>query len=154
MEDVETAIPSVSGRCLCGAVSIQLTNVRPQVEACHCTMCRQWGGGPFMGVSAEAFDISGRSKITVHRSSEWAERAFCGVCGSNLYFRFVPADHYSFCAGVFEFGDNSISLTKQIFVDEKPVFYDFAQDTPMQTGSEVIAEAVAAGFTFPEQADK
>lgn len=153
MEKVETPIRSASGSCLCGAVGIQLTDVRPEVEVCHCSMCRQWGGGPFMGVSAAAFDISGEDNVKIHRSSEWAERAFCEICGSNLYFRFISADHYSFCAGLFELG-NSISLTKQIFVDEKPGFYDFAQDTPMQTGSEVIAEAVAAGFSFPEQADK
>jgi len=39
-------------------------------------------------------------------------------------------------------------------VDEKPAFYDFAQDTPMQTAREIIAEAAAAGFTPPEQADR
>ncbi len=153
MDDLETAIPSATGRCLCGAVRIELAEVRPQVEVCHCTMCRQWGGAPFMGVSAASFGITGQHKVTAHRSSGWAERAFCQVCGSNLYYRFLPADHYSFCAGLFNFGD-AVSMTKQIFVDEKPVFYDFAQDTPMQTAKEVIAEAAAAGFSFPEQADE
>jgi hypothetical protein len=33
----------------------------------------------------------------------------------------------------------AIRLKKQIFVDEKQRFYDFAQKTPMQTGSEAIA---------------
>ena len=45
-------------------------------------------------------------------------------------------------------------MTKQIFVDEKPAFYDFAQQTPMQTGAEAIAEAAAAGFDLSQQADK
>lgn len=48
----------------------------------------------------------------------------------------------------------SFSISGQIFVDEKPALYDFAQETPMQSGAEAIAEAVAAGFTFPEQAEK
>ena len=153
MDGIDTAIPSAVGRCLCGAVRIELAEVRPEVEVCHCTMCLQWGGGPFMGVSAGSFDITGQDRITAHRSSEWAERAFCQACGSNLYYRFIPADHYSFCAGLFDFGD-TVTMTKQIFVDEKPPFYDFAQDTPMQTATEVIAEAAAAGYSFPEQADK
>jgi len=33
----------------------------------------------------------------------------------------------------------AITPKKQIFVDEKQRLYDFAQKTPMQIGSEVIA---------------
>lgn len=152
MDDIEATIPSLAGRCLCGAVRIELAEVRPKVEVCHCTMCRQWGGAPFMGISAASCGLVGSDKVATHRSSEWAERAFCQICGSNLYYRFMPADHYGFCAGLFQLGD-AASMAKQIFVDEKPVFYDFAQHTPMQTGAECLAEAAAAGFTFSQQAD-
>ena len=149
----KAGIPEIAGSCLCGAVRIELTDARPQVEICHCSMCRQWGGGPFMGVSSAGFSLSGQDHVISYRSSEWAERAFCRTCGSNLYYRFIPSDHYSFCSGLFDFGE-TVSISKQIFVDEKPAFYDFAQQTPMQTGPEVIAEAVAAGFTFPDQAEQ
>ena len=36
------------GHCLCGKVSITATNASSDVGACHCKMCRCWGGGPFM----------------------------------------------------------------------------------------------------------
>lgn len=146
--DVNT-ITEARGQCLCGAVTVSLNDARPEAEVCHCTMCRRWGGGPFMGVSGGSCTINGSEYVTVYKSSNWAERAFCSICGSNLYFRYVPAEHYSFCAGIFLF-DGEIQLGKQIFIDEKPHFYDFAQDTQKQTGPEVIAEAIAAGFTFTE----
>ena len=40
------------------------------------------------------------------------------------------------------------TIGEQIFVDELPDYYDFAQQTDMKTGAEIIAEAEAAGFPF------
>jgi len=143
----EAEIASARGTCLCGAVAIQAKSLKPKVDICHCVMCRRWGGGPFMGLSASAFEVSGREHITAFPSSDWAERAFCSKCGSNLWYRFTPTDHHSFAAGLFEIDDGAV-IEQQIFVDEKPAFYDFAQDTPMKTGAQIIAEAEASGLTF------
>ena len=137
----------ITGACLCGAVSIRLEGARTGIEACHCTMCRAWGGGPFLSVSARTYHIEGEEHITAYRSSAWAERAFCKRCGSNLWFEFLPAKHRGFLAGLFELPD-SYTLAKQIFTDEKPGFYDFAQQTRMQSSHEVIAEAKMAGYSF------
>ncbi len=38
------------GQCLCGAVSFVAKMVSQSVGACHCNTCRNWIGGPFMGV--------------------------------------------------------------------------------------------------------
>lgn len=151
-EHAETTSRS-KGRCLCGAIEIDLTDPKPHIDVCHCTMCRQWGAGPFMGVSGASFALNGQDQVAVYCASQWAERAFCKTCGSSLYYRFLPTDHYSFSAGLFDLGQG-FTIEKQIFVDEKPSFYDFAQETPMQTGAQVIAEAVAAGVTFPEEANE
>jgi hypothetical protein len=140
----------LTGRCLCGAVSITLTGAKPLIDVCHCDMCRRWGGGALAGVSGESFSVEGAEAVTAYRSSEWAERAFCGRCGSNLWYRFLPADHYSFLAGLFDLPGN-FTMWRQIFVDEKPAWYDFAQDTPLLTGAEAMAEAEAQGFEFPKE---
>jgi len=137
----EPIAKSLQGRCLCGAVTITLDGARPLVDVCHCGMCRRWGG-PFAGVAGEAFAVDGEANV--YRSSDWAERAFCGRCGSPLWYRFLPADHYSFLAGLFEL-PAGFSMWRQIFIDEKPDWYDFAQATPTMTGAEVIAEAKAKG---------
>ena len=102
-----------------------------------------------MGVGGEAFEVSGREQVTSYASSDWAERAFCSKCGSNLWYRFTPTDHYSFTAGLFTL-DSELALEQQIFVDEKPGFYDFAQKTPMKTGADIIAEASAQGLSFDD----
>lgn len=134
----------LEGRCLCRAVTITLTGARPLVDICHCGMCRRWGGGPFGGVAGEAFAVAGEENVAVYRSSDWAERAFCARCGSNLWYRLLPADHHSFLAGLFDL-PAGFTMWRQIFIDEKPGWYDFAQETPMMTGAEVIEEARAQG---------
>ena len=143
-----TALPDpVIGRCLCGAVTVTLDHAKPLVDVCHCVMCRRWGGGPFAGVGGEDFAVEGGERVTTYRSSDWAERAFCATCGSNLWFRFLPADSHSFLAGLFDL-PKGFEMEQQIFVDEKPDWYDFAQTTPMKTGAQIIAEAEAQGFSF------
>lgn len=138
----------LSGQCLCGAVGVTATPKRPHVEACHCAMCRRWGGGAFLGVQCgDDVSFTGEDHIARYASSDWAERGFCKQCGSNLFYRFTPANNYSLPAGLFD-DDGDLSLGEQIFIDEKPGWYDFAQDTVKKTGAEVIAEAKAAGFEF------
>ncbi len=39
-----------SGSCLCGKTHITVKNISKNVGACHCSMCRKWGGGPLMAV--------------------------------------------------------------------------------------------------------
>lgn len=149
----EPVAEPLQGRCLCGAVEIVLKGARPEVDICHCAMCRRWGGSFFGGLKGASFEISGGDAVTSYASSAWAERAFCSTCGSNLWFRFKPSDHYSFLAGLFDIPpeiDRRMGIEQQIFIDEKPAWYDLVQTSPMKTGAQVIAEARAAGFDLGE----
>lgn len=119
----------------------------PEVDICHCTMCQRWAGAFYAGVSGDAVTISGDKDIAVYRSSLWAERAFCRICGSNLWYCFTPTGHRTFLAGLFDLPPG-FAIKQQIFVDEKPDWYDLAQASPMKTGPQIIAEAKAAGFSF------
>lgn len=107
-------------------------------------MCRKWSGGIYIGlhVSAEEAIIEGEDNITVFKSSEWAERAFCKTCGSNLFYRVTaPGPHkgdYHFGLGLLDNPDE-LSLTEEIFIDEKPTVYSFANDTKKMTGAEIFA---------------
>ncbi len=138
---------AIEGHCLCGAVSIAVTNPKQSVEICHCDMCRRWGGAYYSALSGESFTISGGDGVKVYRSSEWAERAFCGTCGSNLWYRFLPTGNRSFLAGLFSDADN-YAVEGEIFVDEAAQWTDLSGDHTRRTGAEVIAEAKAAGFSF------
>lgn len=141
-------MPKVAGKkgnCLCGAVTIWVGAAHTDVGVCHCTMCRRWAGGPNMAVEVgKDLVIDGLEAITTYRSSEWAERAFCQTCGSNLYYRIVEGDTYVVCAGLFE-DASDMEMKSQIFIDEKPDFYAFANQTPTMTGAEVFALYAPSG---------
>ncbi|MDP5102587.1 MAG: GFA family protein [Erythrobacter sp.] len=137
----------ITGQCLCGAVTIAVTAMRAEVDICHCAMCARWGGAFYAGVKGEGAAVTGEEAVTIYRSSPWAERAFCGTCGSNLWYRFLPTGGRSFLAGLFDL-PKGFGIEQQIFVDEKPDWYDIAQASPMKTGPEVIAEAMAKGLSF------
>jgi hypothetical protein len=133
------------GRCLCGSVTINATQVGASVGACHCTMCRTWGGGPMLAVEcAPGAAIAGEEWITVYPSSEWAERAFCSRCGSHLFYR-LKADGKLFVPpGIME-GDLPITFDHEVFIDEKPPYYDFANETRQLTGAELMAAFAGDG---------
>lgn len=128
-----------SGRCLCGAVRIVL-KTSDAVGVCHCSMCRKWSGGPLFAVESEGDDVhfDGADRISVFGSSDWAERGFCSRCGTHLFYRLKKEKHYAVPVGLLD-GEGWI-FEQQIFVDEKPPFYSFANDTKNMTGAEVFAQ--------------
>lgn len=135
----ETALEHISGRCLCGAVMFSAEVSKRNVDVCHCAMCRRWSGGPFIGLRHDGeVRFEGGENIGVYKSSEWGERGFCKICGSGLYWRLAESDHYSFSAGALD-DQSGLTLTQQIFIDEKPDYYELANETPKLTGEEAVA---------------
>lgn len=133
-------ISAAQGSCLCGAVHLSAKAVSHQVGACHCSMCRKWTGGPLLAVdcgSDVVFD--GQDNIATFDSSAWAERGFCKKCGSHLFYRLKAQNQYIVPVGLF---DNLASFVfdHQIFIEEKPAFYAFANETKNMTGAEVFAQ--------------
>ncbi|NKB31950.1 MAG: GFA family protein [Pseudomonadales bacterium] len=129
---------SLTGTCLCEAVKISTTSPLNKVEVCHCSMCRKWGSGPCFSMNAGSdVTIQGSDSIASYQSSEWAERAFCKKCGTHLYYLFKGPNHYLVTPGLFT--DLNPEFDMQIFIDEKPEYYCFSNDTKNLTGEEVIA---------------
>jgi len=126
--------------CLCGSVTIFAQNISRKVEVCHCTMCQKWGGGPAFSVDCgNSIEIDGIENVGVYDSSDWAERGFCIKCGTHLYYKLKEPIQYIIPVGLFsELSD--FTFDKQIFIDEKPDYYCFANKTKLMTGAEVYAE--------------
>ena len=82
--------------------------------------------------------FTGDESISVFASSEWAERAFCNKCGSSLYYRLKQDDEHIIAAGLFD-DTAGLTFTSQVFIDEKPPFYSFSENTKNLTGPEVFA---------------
>ena len=77
----------IEGHCLCGAVTLRVGDHDPRVGACHCRMCQRWSGGLFLCFSAPAAEVHVEGPVVRFASSAFAERAFCGRCGSHLWVR-------------------------------------------------------------------
>lgn len=125
------------GRCLCGKVKFTAKNRGNKVAACHCGMCRRWGGGPLIEVECGTeVTFTGEDNISVYDSSEWAERGFCRHCGTHLFYRLKDTQEYMMLVGLFENQQNLI-FKEQVFIDEKPDYYSFANKTSELTGAEI-----------------
>ncbi|SER05123.1 Uncharacterized conserved protein [Amphritea atlantica] len=130
---------TVTGQCLCGAVSMSTGSMSPSMGACHCSMCRTWTGGPLLAVDCAAdLQISGAEYISRFQSSDWAERGFCSQCGTHLFYHLKQQDQYIVPIGFFAV-DEGVTFSHQVFIDEKPEYYSFANVTKDMTGAEVFA---------------
>ncbi len=127
------------GKCLCGAVSIQAGVAERHHEACHCGMCRRWSGGPFFGTVVSTVSFEGEENIARYASSEWAERGFCKLCGTHLFYRLKKFDSYVMSVGLFDDAERFI-LVEEIFIDRKPDGYSFAGDHPRLSEAETLAK--------------
>ena len=135
----ESQTIQATGHCLCGKVEVTAENIHPQVHACHCNMCRRWGGGPSMSVHCGTeVSFSDPESITVYRSCDWAELGFCKHCGSHLFYRAIETGDYILHPGSFDSSER-FELQQQLFIEEKPAFYDFANRTENLTGAQVFA---------------
>ncbi|MCV6606128.1 MAG: GFA family protein [Porticoccaceae bacterium] len=132
-------IISAKGHCLCGAVQIEANTLDTNIGACHCSTCRRWGGGPLLAVDCQQdVKLAGKQHIATYNSSDWAERGFCNSCGSHLFYRLKHNNQYIMPVGLFELSKEP-TFDHQIFIDEKPDYYCFANDTKTMTGEEVFA---------------
>jgi hypothetical protein len=129
----------LSGGCLCGDVKFTAEPVNDEMGVCHCEMCRRWTGGTYMAVSCgNSVKFENENALGVYKSSGYGERVFCKTCGSTIAWRLQDGSHTSLSAQAFD--DPSVFKFKtEIFVDEQPDNYAFANETTRMTGPEVFA---------------
>lgn len=113
-----------TGSCLCGAVSYNVTGPLRPVVACHCSQCRKTSGHYVAATQAARADvaIAGESLVW-YRSSEVAQRGFCGRCGSNLFWQRHGSDRISIWAGTLD-GPTGLKMTSQLYPEDKGDYYD------------------------------
>lgn len=107
----------LQGHCLCGAVSLTVTAHRGFTAVCHCRMCQRWSGGLFICFPAEDKAVTVSGPVVRYPSSDFAERAFCGTCGSHLWYRAAGGDgHYALMPGLFD-DARDLPLKSEIYTD-------------------------------------
>lgn len=83
--------------------------------------------------------IQGEQNVTVFDSSPWAERGFCHKCGTHLFYRLKETREHMIPVGFFDDNEDLV-FDCQVFIDEKPSFYNFAEKTKDMTGAELMAK--------------
>ncbi|PCF95770.1 GFA family protein [Vreelandella nigrificans] len=127
----------MKGTCLCGSIQVTAPD-HEHVSICHCSLCRRWSGGPMFAVHCgDPVQFSGAEPVA-YRSSEWAERGFCATCGTHLFYHLLPSNEYILPAGLFQ--DQAFQLASEIFIDEKPDYYELNNQTEKMTGKQVFEQ--------------
>ncbi|MGD0502864.1 MAG: GFA family protein [Steroidobacteraceae bacterium] len=123
------------GGCLCGGVRYRIRGALRDAIACHCTQCRRTSGHHAVMTSAASEDLMLISSRTLewYRSSAAAERGFCRVCGSNLFWRPEGEGRTAITAGTLD-SPTGIKLKEHIFVVDKGDYYSIDDALPHKPG--------------------
>ena len=83
--------PEIAGGCLCGDIRFATTHRPTSVFYCHCSMCRRATGQPIVaGAYFRVAEVKFRKGEPLRfRSSPYAERGFCGKCGTPIFYHSV-----------------------------------------------------------------
>ncbi|WP_430009046.1 GFA family protein [Methylophaga lonarensis] len=127
----------MKAKCLCGSIEVDAPD-HNEVGLCHCSMCRRWAGGPMFAVHCGTDVRFNGQEPSRYQSSDWAERGFCPSCGTHLFYHLLPSNEYILPAGLFQ--DQEFNLSSEIFIDEKPAYYELKNDTHKMTGQQVFEQ--------------
>lgn len=126
------------GSCLCGAVTYEITGPLRPVVGCHCTQCRKTSGhfvAATQGYWARLRLLRDEG-LKWFRSSETASRAFCGHCGSSLFWRRHEDSHVSIMAGTLD-QPTGLHMECHIFVESKADYFELSDGLPNRRQQEL-----------------
>lgn len=130
---------------MCGAVRFTATDVPEHFGACHCDMCRRWTGSALLGITVPKAGVTwqGAEHIKTLQSSDWAERAWCGNCGSPLYYHVTMdgpmAASLEMPIGLLD-DAGGLEFRTEIYIDHKPESFAYAGDRLRLTRTETLAK--------------
>jgi hypothetical protein len=123
-----------TGGCLCEGVRYRIRGALRGVIACHCSQCRRTSGHHVAMTSAPAANVTliCSEPLRWYKSSDTAERGFCGECGSNLFWRQFGGDTISIAAGTLD-TPTQLKLEEHIFVADKSDYYSIDDHAPQHS---------------------
>jgi hypothetical protein len=122
-----------TGACLCGAVRYSIAGPLRDVIACHCSQCRRTSGhyAAMSSAPSTALTLQSAASLTWYRSSNTAERGFCNVCGSNLFWREIGHADTSITAGTLD-TPTGLRIERHIFVADQSDYYELTDGLPTE----------------------
>ena len=115
-----------TGSCLCGQVTYCVTGPLRDVLLCHCSQCRKTSGHYVAATSCPEDAIKVTGKVTWYRSSDAAQRGFCGTCGGNLFWRPDGQGRMGIFAGTFD-APTGLRTSAQICTGDKSDYFDLPE---------------------------
>ena len=118
-----------TGGCLCGAVRYEVAGPLRDVVNCHCSMCQRLHGsfGPHSKARKVNITVTKADGLAWYKTSEVAQRGFCHVCGSSLFWEPFELDATGIIAGSLD-SPTGLKTTGHIFVGEKSDFYEICDE--------------------------
>ncbi len=117
------------GRCLCGAVTFDVTGEPLWVAHCHCESCRrQTGSMPATYVGYRAHQVSyPGAPPREFESSPGIFRGFCGTCGSAIHYRPSAQHEIHHYIGVYD-DPARYRAARHVFYEEHVEGYELADN--------------------------
>jgi hypothetical protein len=114
-----------TGRCLCGAITLEVRGSLRDVVVCHCGQCLRHHGAPPSYTAAAWTDVTvhGIKNLKWYQSSQDARRGFCRICGSSLFWEPLGSGRVSITAGCLD-RPTDLRTVRHIFVADKGDFYE------------------------------
>ena len=124
-----------SGTCECGAVRYAVNGPMRKVVYCHCGQCRRTSGHYVAATACAPDDLEMHNEegLRWYRSSEIAERGFCGVCGSSLFWRPDHGKYIALMAGALERPTGLVSRM-HIHTADAADYYEISDGLPQHPG--------------------
>ena len=120
-----------AGGCLCGEVRFEASGAPSRVVLCHCSMCRQHTGAPFVVLA-----VYGPEQVTVqgetldYRSSAKVLRRRCALCGGQFLIESERSGDLEIYSGSFD--DPAPFLPEyEIFAANRPGWLPALGDIPV-----------------------
>ena len=128
----------ISGSCLCGGVTFEITQAVGPFELCHCPRCRKASGSAFaaaLGVRTEDFRLLGgadlirRYEAPLRDSPPPYRVSFCSRCGSPVPDPPSGSTWFELPAGALD-QDPKVRPDRHIFVECKSPWYVISDSLP------------------------
>jgi hypothetical protein len=114
---------------MCGQVSFRVSGALGTAVGCHCKQCRKGSGHFVVATSARTEQLEITGDVTWFAYKPGVERGFCGVCGSQLFWRNHTDASVSIMMGAFD-EPTGLTIAGHIYTDAKGSYYDLPSDLP------------------------
>ncbi len=141
---------TIQGKCLCEAITYEITGELGTIFNCHCSKCRRWHGAAFRtrtSIDTSQFAwLTGEDHLSTYDSSPNVTKYFCRTCGSPLISTYRDRPNVlGIALGGLE-GEITGRPRAHIFTASKASWHDINDDLPQfetWPGDEATVRATA-----------